>query len=305
MAHPVLTLPHLDDLRIFCIVVRKKGFAAAAIDMGVSRALISKRIGILEGILGVRLLHRSTRNVTVTEDGNIINEWALRILEDVEQMNEAVAAAKAMPRGALRICAGTGFGRNYVARSLSALAAQYPALEIQLELLDRPVDMLAEGFDLDIRVGELSESSMIARRIGTNFRIFCASPRYLDAHGRPEILDDLTRHKCIPIRERDQDFLRWKVMGPAGLETVRIGGPLSGNNGEAVLRWAIDGHGIALRSMWDVAPYLKSGELEHVLPGYQQEADIWAVSPSRLSGSAKVRVCVLFLEAWLSENLGK
>lgn len=302
-AHIVNTLPLLDDLRIFCHVVRKQSFAASALEMGVSKALVSKRIAILEGVLNVKLLHRTTRKVTLTEDGHIINDWALRILEDVEQMNEAVSTAKIVPRGTLRICAGTGFGRNYVARALSALATRYPALEVQLELLDRPVDMVAEGFDLDIRVGELRESNMIARRIADNFRVFCASPGYLDTHGRPEMLDDLTRHKCLAIRERDQEFGRWKVKGPNGTQTVRISGPLSANNGEAVLHWAIDGHGIALRSIWDVARFLKSGELERVLPDYQQEADVWAVYPSRLSGSAKVRVCVLFLEGWLAENL--
>jgi LysR family transcriptional activator of dmlA len=301
----VNNLPLLDDLRLFCIVVRKQSFAASALEMGVSKALVSKRIALLEDGLKLKLLHRTTRQVTVTEDGHIINQWAQRILDDVEQMNEAVSTAKVSPRGLLRICAGSGFGRNYVSRAISAFAKCYPSLEIQLELLDRPVDLVGEGYDLDVRVGEVHESHLIAKRIARNARILCAAPSYLAQYGMPATLLDLTRHKCIAIRERDQEFGRWKLKGPDGVETVRIAGPLSANNGEIVRRWAIDGHGIALRSAWDVIGSLHSGELVRVLPDYEQEADVRAVYPSRLSGSAKVRLCVHFLEEWLTRELAQ
>lgn len=288
-------------MRLFCTVVRKHSFSESALELGVSKALVSKRIALLEEALDVRLLHRTTRRVAVTENGGIVHQWAQRILEDVDQMAEAVSAARVSPRGRLRVCTSSGFGRNRVSPAISALAQQYPFLEIQFELLDRPVDLIAEGFDLDVRVGEVHEPDLIVRRIARNIRVLCAAPGYLKQHGQPVELSDLAHHQCIVIRERDQNFGRWKLKGSDGIETVRVKGSLSTNNGEVVHGWAIDGHGIILRSTWDVGPSLKSGSLVRVLPQYEQEADVWAVYPSRLSSSAKVRVCVQFLEKWLAK----
>jgi LysR family transcriptional activator of dmlA len=293
----------MEDLRLFCMVVHKQSFAASALEMGVSKALISKRIAVLESMLQARLLHRTTRKVSATESGHIVYQWAQRILEDAEQMAEAISSSKIVPRGLLRVCTSSGFGRNHVSRAVSAMAQRYPELEFQLELLDRPVDLVHEGFDLDIRIGAVHEESLITKLIARNARVLCASSSYLEEWGTPARLADLAHHKCIVIRERDQEFGRWKLEGPDGAETVRISGPLSANNGEIAHRWAIDGHGIILRSMWDVGPSLKRGELNRVLPEYQQDANVWAVYPSRLSTSAKVRVCVQFLEEWLAKNV--
>jgi LysR family transcriptional activator of dmlA len=293
----------MEDLRLFCMVVHKQSFAASALEMGVSKALISKRIAVLESMLQARLLHRTTRKVSATESGHIVYQWAQRILEDAEQMAEAISSSKIVPRGLLRVCTSSGFGRNHVSRAVSAMAQRYPELEFQLELLDRPVDLVREGFDLDIRIGAVHEESLITKLIARNARVLCASSTYLEQWGTPARLADLAHHKCIVIRERDQEFGRWKLEGSDGAETVRISGPLSANNGEIAHRWAIDGHGIVLRSMWDVGPSLKRGELKRVLPEYQQDANVWAVYPSRLSTSAKVRVCVQFLEQWLATNV--
>ena len=292
-------MPALADLQLFCAVVRLRSFAATARALGVSNALVSKRIGVLEAVLGVRLLHRTTRTISLTEQGGVVHGWALRILEDVEQMGEAVSTEKMAPAGLLRICTSSGFGRNRVSPALSALAKHYPALEIQLELLDRAVDLIGEDFHLDIRVGQAHEPHLISRRIAPNARVLCAAPAYLAGHGTPATLAELATHRCIVIRERNEDFGRWTLQGPRGPETVKVGGPLSASNGEVVHGWALDGHGIILRSVWDVGPALERGELVRVLPGYEQPADVWAIYPSRLSSSARVRVCVEFLEDWL------
>lgn len=294
--------PLLEDLRLFCTVARKHSFAASALELGVSNAYVSKRIGLLEAALQAKLLHRTTRNVSLTEHGDIVYQWAQRIVEDVHQMSEALSTAKVSPRGLLRVCTSSGFGRNRISPAISALALHYPSLEIRLELLDRPVDLIGEGFHLDIRIGEVHEPNLIARRIASNARVLCAAPSYLRRHGTPQALADLAKHRCIVIRERDQEFGRWKLQGPNGVQTVRVGGPLSANNGEIVHRWALDGHGIILRSLWDVGPSLANGSLVRVLPQYEQEAHAWAVYPSRLSDSAKLRVCVQFLEEWLNKN---
>lgn len=291
--------PLLEDLRLYCTVVRRRGFAASARELGVSNAYVSKRIALLEDALGAKLLHRTTRSVSLTEQGEVVLQWAQRIVDDVDRLAEAVSAEKMAPAGLLRVCTSSGFGRNRVGPALAALAERYPALEIQLELLDRPVDLVGEGFQLDIRVGAVREPDLISRRIARNERVLCAAPAYLARHGTPASLAELAQHRCIVIRERDQDFGRWTLIGPDGPETVKVGGPLSANNGEVVRQWALAGHGIILRSRWDVGPALARGELEQVLPAYRQEADVWAVYPSRLSSSAKVRVCVAFLEEWL------
>ncbi|UGQ46167.1 LysR family transcriptional regulator [Massilia endophytica] len=292
--------PLLEDLGLFCAVVRRRSFAATARELGVSNAYVSKRIAMLEQSMQVRLLHRTTRSVALTEQGQVVHGWALRILEDVEQMAEAVSSEKMAPSGLLRLCTSSGFGRNRLGPALSALARQYPALEIQLELVDRKVDLIAEDFHLDIRVGEAHEPNLISRRIAPNQRVLCAAPSYLERHGAPQTLAELAQHRCIVIRERSGDFGRWALEGPKGPEVVKVSGPLSASNGEIVHQWALDGHGIILRSEWDVGSALADGRLLRVLPGYAQPADVWAVYPTRLSASAKVRVCVEFLERWLA-----
>lgn len=294
--------PQLDDLRLFCVVARNRSFAATSRELGISKAVVSKRIALLEGAVQESLFHRTTRNVSLTAQGEIVHQWAQRILEDVDLMGEAISREKAAPSGLLRICSSTGFGRSRLAPALSALARQYPQLEIQVELFDRPVDLVDEGFQLDIRVGQVREGNVIKRRIARNRRVLCAAPAYLERFGQPQSLEDLKAHHCIAIRERDQDFGRWELDGPEGRVAIRVSGPLSANNGEIVRQWAIDGHGIILRSTWDIGREIEAGLLVPVLPRYYQQADVWAVYPSRLSVSAKVKVCIEFLEEWFERT---
>ena len=294
--------PQLDDLRLFCVVARNRSFAETARELGVSKAVVSKRIALLEAAVQERLFHRTARNVSLTAQGEIVHQWAQRILEDVDLMGEAISREKVAPSGLLRICSSTGFGRSRLAPALSAMARQYPQLEIQVELFDRLVDLVDEGFQLDIRLGHVREGNVIKRRIARNRRVLCASPAYLDQFGMPQSLNELKTHRCIPIRERDQDFGRWELAGPDGLVAIKVSGPLSANNGEIVRQWAIDGHGIILRSTWDIFREIEAGVLVPVLPEYFQQADVWAVYPSRLSVSAKVKVCVEFLEQWFEQT---
>ena len=296
--------PLLEDLRLFCTVVRRRGFAASARELGVSNAFVSKRVAALEAALKVKLLHRTTRQVSLTEHGEAVLQSAQRILDEVDRMSEEVSNTRVDVSGKLRLCTSSGFGRNLLAAAISAFARQYPRIELQLELLDRPVDLVGEGFQLGIRVGTVSDPNLIARKIADNARVICAAPGYLAQWGTPTELAQLAHHRCIEIRERDRDFAVWKLQGPNGIETVRVNGPLSASNGEVVHQWAIDGHGIILRSAWDVAPSIRKGRLVRILPEYEQEAHVWAVYPARLSASAKVRIFVEFLEHWLAEQGG-
>jgi LysR family transcriptional regulator, transcriptional activator for dmlA len=287
--------PNLDDLRVFCTVARKSSFSAAAETLAVSASYVSKRISLLEADLGTRLLHRSTRRVAITDTGEQVYAWAQRILDDVDQLRESVSTTRRVPRGSLRISSSFGFGRHIVAPALARLSGQYPQLSVRLDLVDRLVDVAGEGWDLDIRVGDEIAAHLIAKRLASNHRVLCASPAYLAKHGVPKQLADLGSHACLAIKERDHPFGLWRLHVRGEPESIKVTGPLSTNHGEVAVQWARAGHGIVLRSVWDVQPFLESRELVRVLPDVTQPANIWAVYPTRLAASAKVRVCVDFL----------
>jgi LysR family transcriptional activator of dmlA len=291
------TVPLPEDLRVLLTVIRKNGFAAAADELGLSPAYVSKRIQILESTLGTRLLHRTSRRVSLTEDGVRVQRWALRILDDFQQLHDELSDAHDSPSGRLHLCSSFGFGRNHVAPAVSLLAERYPELEIRLDLFDRVVDIINEGFDLEIRVGDDIPGQHIGRRLVSNRRVLCAAPGYLQRRGTPQTLDELSQHDCLVIKERDNAFGLWHLDREGGQESVRVSGPLSSNNGEIVLQWALDGRGVLLRSLWDVKPLLEQGRLVQVLDGYSQSANVWAVYPTRLAHSGKLRACVEFLQA--------
>jgi LysR family transcriptional activator of dmlA len=268
--------PGNEDLRVFTVVARKSSFAAAAAELGVSAAYVTKRIRILEETLSTKLLHRTTRRVVVTEEGERVYHWAQRVLDDIDHLLQEVSVTRRVPRGLLRVSSSFGFGRNLVAPAISQLVERFPTL--------------------DVRVGDEIAPHLIARRLASNHRVLCAAPAYLARRGAPRTLADLSNHDCLVIKERDHPFGVWKLDAGGAEQTVKVTGPLSTNNGEIAVRWAVDGRGIVLRSMWDVGPLLRTGQLAQILPDHVQEANVWAVYPSRLSTSAKVRVCVEFLE---------
>ncbi|GAA3897113.1 LysR substrate-binding domain-containing protein [Gibbsiella dentisursi] len=297
-------LPVLNDLRVFVLVARRAGFAAAAEEMGVSPAYVSKRIALLENTLNVSLLHRTTRRVAITADGERIYEWAQRILNDVDRMMDEVADLRQAPQGTLRIVTSFGFGRRFVAQAVAALAQQYPGLELRLDVSDRLVDLASEGYDLDIRVGDDIAPNLVARKLAPNHRVLCAAPEYLQRYGTPKALNDLCGRHCLVIKERDLAFGVWRLQGPSGEETVKVTGALASNHGEIVHQWCLQGQGVALRSFWDVKDSIANGRLVQILPEYTQPANIWAVYIPRLATSAKIRVTLAFLRDYFQANVG-
>lgn len=257
--------------------------------------MMSKRVALLERSLGVKLLRRTTRKVSLTDEGEKVLAWAQRILDDVEDMREDVARGAGDPQGPVRICASARLGREVVAPALSRLKQRYPAMEVWLELLDRRVDLVGESFHLDVRAGEVAEPHLIGHLIAENARILCAAPSYLLAHGSPALLAEVAKRDCVLLREREEPIGLWRMTGPAGTETVRASGSLASNDIDVVLRWAHDGHGIVMSSQWLLAPSLASGKLVRLLPQWQQSANIYAVSTTRSAQSAKVRLCVAAL----------
>ncbi|ANN68119.1 LysR family transcriptional regulator [Bordetella bronchialis] len=290
------TFPELRDLQIFCTVVRLGSFARCAAELGASSSYVSKRMAILERVLGCSLLHRTTRQAVLTDDGQAILRWALSMLDAAHEMQGAVSAVRTEPRGTVRISASFRLGRRLLTPALSELSLRYPFLDFSLVVVDRPVDLIAESIDLDIRIGAVPEPHLIAHRLAGSRRILCASPAYIARRGMPAEPQDLREHACLAFRERDQPLGTWRLQRGGDMHTVKVHGPLSSNNNDIIWQWALAGHGIIRASEWDCAESLASGEMVRVLAGYDWPADVWAVTTHRQASSAKVRVCLQFLK---------
>ena len=285
----------MTDLRVFCQVARRSSFVGAATDLGISPAYVTKRIANLEKALGTTLFHRTTRRVLISDAGETAYTWARKVLDAAEELNQGVAGANTLPKGSLRISTSLRLGRNHLAPILADMGRKYPELEIWLEVMDRRVDLLGEGFDIDVRMGEIHEPHLIAHHVVQNARVLCAAPAYLARRGHPKTLADLAGHDCLMYRERHQTFGVWRLQGPHGSESVKVTGVMGSNQSDIVHQWALAGLGIIPLASWDVAGLLREGALERVLPQYHQSADVWAVTAARLDQSAKLRICTQLL----------
>jgi LysR family transcriptional regulator, transcriptional activator for dmlA len=270
--------------------------SAAARDLDITPPAATKRLAQLEERLGVRLVNRTTRSISLTSEGEIYLHHATRILAEVREMEEAVSSGRSVPKGLLRVNASLGFGRTTIAPLVSKFAKRHPHVEVQLDLTDRPIDLVESGVDLAIRFGSLPDKRLNARRIMPNRRFLCASPRYLERHGTPANFADLAVHRCIVHRQNDDAYGVWRLMHNGHSQVVKVQGMLSSNDGDIVLGWALDGHGILLRSEWDLAKYLESGRLRIVLPEFvQPSADLFVYYPNKQNQSARARTFIDFL----------
>ncbi|HSI58975.1 MAG TPA: LysR family transcriptional regulator, partial [Ideonella sp.] len=257
-----------SDLAFFTLLMKQGSLAATAQQMGLTPPSVSKRLAALEARLGVRLLHRTTRRISLTPEGETYLTEGARVLAELDALERSVAGAKAVPRGLLKVSATLGFGRRHIAPALSKFAAAHPEVELQLHLGDRPLNLVEQGLDAAIRLGELPDARLTARRLAPNRRVLCAAPAYLAHAGEPATPRELAQHRCIFIREGDEAFGSWQLHAGSRRETVKVRGPLGTNDGETALGWALDGHGVLLRSLWDAAPYLRSGRLRPVLAAW-------------------------------------
>lgn len=292
-----------SELAFFVLLAKTGSLSATAREMDVTPPAITKRLVQLEQRLGVRLVNRTTRQVSLTREGETYLAHATRILVSIREMEDSVASSRAAPQGLLRINATLGFGRTAVAPLISSFAQQYPDLEVQLQLTDRPINLVEEAFDLGIRFGELPDTRLNARKLMSNRRFLCASPGYLKKLGMPSAPSDLVRHHCIIHRQNDEAPGIWRLTRNRKTETVKVNGTLSSNDGDVVLGWALDGHGILLRSEWDLAKYLATGRLRMVLPDFKLiSADLFAYYPSQQNMPARVRTFIDFLVCRLPQT---
>lgn len=285
-----------SELEFFVLLNRLGSLSAAARALDITPPAATMRLASMEKRIGARLLNRSTRKISLTPEGELYLQHAARLVEELRELDEIVSGNRQAPRGLLRVNAPLGFGRTVIAPLVSTFTAQFPEVEVLLEVTDRPVDLIAQGFDLAIRFGELPDNRLNARRLMSNRRFICASPAYLEQHGTPKTLADLTRHRCIVHRQNDDAYGVWRFLVAGRSEIVKVHGVLSSNDGDIVQGWALDGQGIIIRSEWDVAKYLESGRLRRLLPEFALPgADLYAYYPSKQNLPARVRAFVNFL----------
>lgn len=293
----------ISDLDFFIRLVKLGSLAALARELGVTPPAISTRLSLLEKRLGVRLLNRTTRRLGVTYEGELYLSSGTHLLASLQELESLVSNSNALPKGLLRVSATYGFGRTHIAPAVSEFVRRYPEVEVQLDLTGRLVNLTDNTIDVGIRFGKLADSRMVARKILDNRRFLCASPSYLKTAGTPAAPNDLSKHQCIVLRSNDPAYGTWQFSRGRKLETVKVHGALTTNDGETALMWAMQGHGILMGSEWNVSAHLRSGALKLLIPEWSLPiADVFVVYGERKNLPAKVSAFIDFLHEWFRDK---
>lgn len=293
-------MDQLTALRVFARVAETESFSEAARRLGLSKSAVSKHVSMLEDHLGAKLLYRTTRRVSLTEEGQGYLSRIIQVLDDLEEADGAVSALRSDPRGTLRVNAALSFGLRHLGPALVDFHRHYPQVTVDLDLTDRFVDLLQEGVDVAIRIGELSDSSLIARRL-TSTRLIClAAPSYLKRHGEPRTVADLASHQCLRYRGR-RSPAEWALTpldgGPE--ETARVEGPVIANNGDVLVQAAVAGLGIYQSPDFMAYEAIARGDLVPILTHYETPVlPVHAVYPPNRHLSARVRAFIDHLAEW-------
>ena len=285
----------IDGMRTFVAVVREGSFSGAAERLGMSPQLVSKYVAQLESRLGARLINRTTRRISITEAGQAYFERSQDVLAQIEEMESAVGDATTAARGTLRINAPMTFGTMHLTKAIAEYQCDQREVTVDLTLDDRVVDIVSEGYDMAIRIGQLRESSLVARKLAPVRLVVCGSPDYFAEHGVPESPGDLREHQCLDYT-LSADAGRWRFKGEAGTEYVSVGGRFSANNGDALRLAALAGRGLVMQPTFIVGDDIRAGRLQLVLQDYETEPlGVYAVYAHRQYLSGKVRTFVDFL----------
>lgn len=285
----------LENIRSYVRVVELGGLSAAGRHLRLSPAVISHRLQQLEEQLGVRLLNRTTRQVQVTQQGEVFYQGCLEVLAALERAETAVSEAGASPKGTLRVTAPLGLARRWLAPLISEFRAQYPHVEVRLRLSDHLLDLVKEGVDVAVRVAVLRDSSFVMHKVADCRRVLCAAPAYLQRHGLPRLPDELFRHNCLLLRFPGSQQFAWTLQSPDGPVKLAVSGRLDADDGDVLTGWALAGEGIVLKPVFEIAGELRSGALVPVLEDFPPEpATLAVLYPSRQLLPAKVRAFVDF-----------
>ncbi|CAJ0718419.1 HTH-type transcriptional regulator DmlR [Ralstonia edaphis] len=294
-------LDNLPALISFARIVSAGSLSGAAREMDLPLSVISKRLAQLEAALGVRLIQRTTRRQTLTEEGVLFHSRVVRILDEIEQAESLLMQRRQAVSGLLRVTAPGQLGRRRIAPIVAAFQREHPQLSVQLELTDAVVDLIDSGYDMAIRFGALTDSTLIARPLAPNFRVLCASPAYVAEYGAPVHPAELVQHRCILIG--DQRRADWRFSGGGEEHTVRVTASIVTNDGEAAHTLAAEGAGIAVKSIWDVGDDLLAGRLVRVLPGHSvSAAPLHAIYPHSQHLAPRVRVFVDYVRDRLQQD---
>ena len=269
-----------EDLRFFCVLAGQPSLAQTARMLNVTPSSITQRLQGIEDKLKLKLLHRQGRAITLTDEGQLLAERARLILAELDELQECLQDRKHELVGRLRILAPLGFGNEYVAELAAQFQARHREVSVELVLSDSPNRQTPEAWDIVIHIGALPDSSMLQTVLAKNRRFLCAAPDYVARCGRPANIADLRHHACISLQENAEDVTMWRLKAP-GAEShaaIRIRPRLTSNDGRVVKQWALKGHGIMMRSEWDVAQELRNGTLLRILPDHDlPDADIVAL----------------------------
>ena len=289
-------MDRFQAMRTFVTVVEQGSFARAADRLDVSVSAVSRQVAELEAHLDARLLNRTSRRLSLTEPGRAFHERSLQLLADLEEAEREAGGGTAAPRGTLRLTCPITYGVRVLAPRIAAFVARHRELKVDVELSDRMVDLVDEGFDLAVRIGAIRAPNLVARRIGRVRLVCCASPAYVARHGAPDAPADLARHACLTYEYGPQRGA-WRFVDRDGRETwQRVGGPVHANNGRMLAALAVEGAGIVYEPDFIVAPDLEAGRLVPLLsPFLPPDLPVHAAYPSRRHLSAKVRAFVDWL----------
>ncbi len=289
---------NLTGMMVFAQVVQSGSFSKAAEALGMSKSSVSKKVSFLEDRLGVRLLNRTTRKLSLTEVGHVFFERCERIMNEAQEAELAITRLQDEPRGLLKMSAPVSFGILHLGKPLAEFMGRHEDVQVDISLNDRFVDIVDEGFDMAIRIGRLPDSSLIAKKIGSTRLMATASPSYWEKHGKPEHPRDLAGHECLIYTLARNNF-SWVYMEDGKQHSVDLSGSLKANNGNIINDMAVAGGGISLSPAFIVGNKIAEGKLEAVLEDYEIEPiNIYAVYPHNRHLSAKVRLFVDFLKDW-------
>lgn len=310
-----------SDLELVLAVRSHGSLAAAALSLDLAPPAVTKRLAALEARLGQRLFQRTTRRISPTAEGETVCERAVALLQGFRDLEAELQERQKEPSGLIRLAATFGFGRLWLGPVLAQFQERHPAVRIQLQLTEHLPDLALEGYDGAIWLGSvegLQAAQWVSRRLARNQRVLVASPAYIKGHGVPAGIDDLRHHACLLVRENGsaggQSFDRWQLRRERdkAQTSVRVSGPLTSNSGELARDWCLDGRGIMLRSLWDIAPQIASGELVRILPAWSMpDADIHWLAPYRADAPRRIRVLIDFLlerfarEPWKASAPGR